>query len=432
MYNRRVLSFFLIIISILFHSCSNPKFVFDDSALNDIVDKYIQNDSHPFIHMRLESQNGEAIYDYTSVNQSFLSDQKIDGQTLMRIWSMSKIVTISLFMDLIEDKLVSLDEYVIKYIPEFSNLYVATDTSSVSLTLLDSMKQICPFELKMNKARMTIRHLINHEAGFYYATTENECINEKMAKVNLPGAINSDGLIKSFAKLPLIQEPGDTHFYGTNTTVLGLVAERVTGQSLNKLIISRMTSPLNISGLKYNLSPNETLLPRFSGKNDSLRFAETGDLDIFGLDVPSNAPNNKIFLGGEGMIASSDGYCDFLRMLMNYGKLNGIQFLNEETVKEITSPQTQLNNDWGFNGYNLWVTSDTLKKLGTGDSNLWQGGGYEGTEFWIDSKRDFVGVKMSQLQPTPKSGHKFYDEFRGEVYKQIFAFEEKHGTPIRF
>ena len=432
MYNRRILSFFLIIISILFHSCSNSKFVFDDSALNDIVDKYIQNDSHPFIHMRLESQNGEAIYDYTSVNQSFLSNRKIDGQTLMRIWSMSKIVTISLFMDLIEDKLVSLDEYVIKYIPEFSDLYVATDTSGVSLTLLDSMKQICPFELKLNKTRMTIRHLINHEAGFYYATTENECINEKMAKVNLPGAINSDGLIKRFAKLPLIQEPGDTHFYGTNTTVLGLVAERVTGQSLNKLIISRMTSPLNISGLKYNLSPNETLLPRFSGKNDSLRFAKTGDLDIFGPDVPSNATNNKIFLGGEGMIANSDGYCDFLRMLMNYGKLNGIQFLNEETVKEITSPQTQLNNDWGFNGYNLWVTSDTLKKLGTGDSNLWQGGGYEGTEFWIDSKRDFVGVKMSQLHPTPKSGHKFYDEFRGEVYKQIFAFEEKHGTPIRF
>ena len=432
MYNRRILSFFLIIISILFHSCSNSKFVFDDSALNDIVDKYIQNDSHPFIHMRLESQNGEAIYDYTSVNQSFLSNRKIDGQTLMRIWSMSKIVTISLFMDLIEDKLVSLDEYVIKYIPEFSDLYVATDTSGVSLTLLDSMKQICPFELKLNKTRMTIRHLIHHEAGFYYATTENECINEKMAKVNLPGAINSDGLIKRFAKLPLIQEPGDTHFYGTNTTVLGLVAERVTGQSLNKLIISRMTSPLNISGLKYNLSPNETLLPRFSGKNDSLRFAKTGDLDIFGPDVPSNANNNKIFLGGEGMIANSDGYCDFLRMLMNYGKLNGFQFLNEETVKEISSPQTQLNNDWGFNGYNLWVTSDTLKKLGTGDSNLWQGGGYEGTEFWIDSKRDFVGVKMSQLHPTPKSGHKFYDEFRGEVYKQIFTFEEKHGTPIRF
>ncbi len=416
----------------LFHSCSTPKFIFNDSKLNNIINKYIQNNSHPFIHMRLECKDGEVIYDYTSINQNFLPNQIIDGQTLMRIWSMSKIVTISLFLDLVEDELVAFDDNVIKYIPEFSDLSVASDTYGTSLTLLDSMKQTCPYDLKLNKSNMTIRHLINHEAGFYYATTENECLNKKMAEVNLPKAKDSNELINRFAKLPLIQEPGETHFYGTNTTILGLVAERVTGNSLNELIKSRMTRPLKISDLKYNLSNNETLLPRFSGENDTLHFAEPGDLDIFGPDFPSNAIDNQIFLGGEGMIASSDGYCDFLRMLMNYGTLNGIQFLNEKTVKELTSPQTQLNNDWGYNGYNLWVTSDTLKKLGTGDSNLWQGGGYEGTEFWIDSKREFVGVKMSQLHPIPKSGHKFYDEFRGEIYRQIFAFEDKHGRSVRF
>ena len=54
------------------------------------------------------------------------------------------------------------------------------------------------------------------------------------------------------------------------------------------------------------------------------------------------------------------------------------------------------------------------------------------SEFWIDSRRGFVGVKMSQLHPIPKSGHEFYNEFRGEVYRQIFAFEEKYGKAIRF
>ena len=153
---------------------------------------------------------------------------------------------------------------------------------------------------------------------------------------------------------------------------------------------------------------------------------------IFGPDFPSNSPDNNIFLGGEGMIASADGYCDFLRMLTNHGSLNQEQFLSPQTVKEITSPHTQLENDWGYNGYNIWVTSDTLRKLGVGDSGLWQGGGYEGTEFWIDSKRGFVAVKMSQLHPIPKSGHEFYNEFRGEVYRQIFAFEEQYGESIQF
>ena len=423
---------FFFVLVLFFGACENPQFFFNQSKLDIIIDKYVQNNSHPFIHVRFEDKLGNVIYEHNSINRKFLPKEKIDGQTLMRIWSMSKIVTISLFMDLVEDKIVSLDDPVNKYIPEFSNLYVATNNKGTSLTLVDSMKNDCPFELRPNKTKMNIRHLINHKAGFYYATTENKCINEEMAKVNLPKAVNSDDLINRFAKLPLIQKPGDSHFYGTNTTILGLVAERATGETLNGLIELRMTTPLQINGLKYNLDSEEDLLPRFSGKNDSLRFANEGDFDIFGPDLPSNNPDNKIFLGGEGMIASADGYCDFLRMLMNYGYLNHKQFLNPKTVKEITSPQTQLENNWGYNGYNLWVTSDTLRKLGVGDSGLWQGGGYEGTEFWIDSKRGFVGVKMSQLHPIPKHGHEFYNEFRGEVYRQIFAFEEQYGESIQF
>ena len=423
--------FFLILV-LFFSACENPQFSFNQSKLDIIINKYVQNNSHPFIHVRFEDKLGNVIYEHNSTNRKFLPKENIDGQTLIRIWSMSKIVTISLFIDLVEDKIVSLDDLVEEYIPEFSDLSVATDEEGTSLTLLDSMKNICPFELNKNNTKMTVRHLINHEAGFYYATTQNKCINQEMAKVNLPKAVNSDDLIDRFSKLPLIQKPGESHFYGTNTTILGLVAERATGKTLNELIKSRMTTPLKINGLKYNLNKGESLLPRFSGKNDSLRLANDGDFDIFGPDFPSNIPDNNIFLGGEGMIATADGYCDFLRMLTNHGSLNQEQFLSPQTVKEITSPHTQLENKWGYNGYNIWVTSDTLRKLEVGDSGLWQGGGYEGTEFWIDSKRGFVGVKMSQLHPIPNNGHEFYNEFRGEVYRQIFAFEEQYGESIQF
>ena len=46
----------------------------------------------------------------------------------------------------------------------------------------------------------------------------------------------------------------------------------------------------------------------------------------------------------------------------------------------------------GYNGYNLWITSRLHKEKGYGDEGLWTGGGYEGTHFWIDPKRDFVGL----------------------------------------
>tara|TARA_Y100001934_G_scaffold270554_1_gene355634 strand:- start:545 stop:1828 length:1284 start_codon:yes stop_codon:yes gene_type:complete len=415
----------LLIVYIYFLSgCDSYEIPIDDRPLDKILNQYVQDGIYPFLYVRLEDRNGKVIYEHSSVNQDILPGKSIDGQTLIRIWSMSKIVTISLVMDLIEDKILDLDEPVTKYIPEFSDLKVATDDSGVSLTLVDSMKKVCPYELEPVNTVMTLRHLINHEAGFYYATTKIECINSEMAKWNLPLAENSDDLINKFASLPLIQHPGESDYYGTNTTILGLVAERATGINLKELIKVRMTNPLGIIGLKYNLDDGEELLPRITGIDTVLRVARDGEFDIFGPSFPSYRSDNRVYLGGEGMIASADGYCDFLRIFVNGGKLNGKSFLNPESIDEITSPHTQLDSKWGHNGYNLWVTSDTLRKSGWGDEGLWQGGGYEGTSFWIDPKRGFVGVVMTQMREVQKNGWDHYNDFRGELYRQIFEYEE--------
>lgn len=423
--------FFVLTVFCLF-SCENKQLSINPKPLDNILDKYVQEGYYPFLYVRMEDRNGAVIYEHSSVNDGILPGRSIDDQTLIRIWSMSKIVTISLVMDLIEDGILDLGDSVVEYIPEFSTLEVATDGDGVSLTMVDTMSKACPFNLEPLKSTMTLRHLINHEAGFYYATTQNQCINSGMADNNLPRAKDSDELIDKFSNLPLIQQPGESHYYGTNTTILGLVAERATGRSLNSLIADRMTGPLGIKGLKYNLKNNEALLPRITGIDTVLRIARDGELDIFGPDVPRYTTDNKIYLGGEGMIATADGYSDFLRMLLNSGSLNGYQFLKPETIREITSPHTQLDSRWGYNGYNLWVTGDTLRESGWGDGGLWQGGGYEGTKFWIDPKRGFVAVVMTQLYWSQKGAHGFYNDFRGELYRQIFSYEENLPNNLQF
>ena len=395
----------------------------DRSALDSILDRYVQNGSYPFLYARLEELDGDVVYEHSAVNTDLLPNTEIESDTWIRIWSMSKIVTISIVMDLVEDGILELTDPVTRYIPEFENLKVAVDENGVSLALVDDLSLVCPFQLRPVDSIMTVSHLINHLSGFYYATTKNKCLNEILSAKNLPAALNGQELINRLTTLPLIQHPGQKSFYGTNTTVLGLVAERATGKSLDRLVRERLTQFLGIEGLKYCLSDNESLLPRFTGKDTVLRVARDGELDIFGPDVPSYDPSNELFLGGEGMIATADGYADFLRMLLNRGKLNGKRFLLEKTVEEITSPHTQLDNPWGYNGYNLWVTGDSLKIKGWGDTGLWQGGGYEGTQFWIDPKRKFVGVMMSQIHSVPNNGWDYYNEFRGELYRQIFYNE---------
>jgi len=428
---KNILLLFLLVFS--FNSCNKKEsLIYDSNSLDSLVSKYIDNGSQALLLVRLEDKHGNEIYQNSYKNNKLVPDHNINESTWFRIWSMSKIVTISITMDLVEDGLLNLNDPVSKYIPELSNLKVALSNNNQALTSYaqalgndkSELQDPCPLNLVESNSEMTVLQLINHEAGFYYSTTGIKCLDNALDSKNLAASKNSNELIKKLSELPLIDHPGNKDFYGLNTTVLGLVNERASGESLDNLVKNRITVPMKINGLQYNKNSDTKLLPVFSGVDSIIRLANDGELDIMGSYVPGYQTENELFMGGEGMIGTADGYADFLRMLLNHGELNGHRFLNESSVKEIYSPHTQLDNEYGYNGYNLWITSSLMKKQGFGDEGLWTGGGYEGTHFWIDPKRDFVGLIMTQMFETPKAGHGRDNEIRGEVYKQIFKNEQ--------
>ena len=421
----------LLFLLTIVNSCKTDKILISDlEKVDSLVKSFVDNGSQALLLVRMEDKTGKSIYQLSDKNVNLIPKKTINENTWFRIWSMSKIVTISLTMDLVEDGLLRLDEPVSKYIPEFKNLKVALTNDGSSLTgYAKAMGNIyktgnpCPLNIVERQSEMTVLQLINHQAGFYYGTTGIKCLDEALVMKDLADSKNSDEFVKKLSELPLIDHPGKKSFYGLNTTVLGIVNERASGESLSDLVKNRITGPLKIDGLKYNKNKKDELLPVFSGADSIIRLANNGELDIMGKYVPVYNEKNKLFLGGEGMIGTADGYTDFLRMLLNHGKLNGHRFLNESSVKEIYSPHTQLDNEYGYNGYNLWVTSKKSRELGHGDEGLWSGGGYEGTHFWIDPKRDFVGVILTQMYKTPKGGQNRDNIIKGEIYKQIFNNE---------
>jgi len=396
-----------------------PLTIKDPAALDAMINTYVADGSFPVLYARLEDKSGGVIYEHGAINETLNPGASIDGQTWFRIWSMSKIITIAATLDLVEEGIVSLDDPVTQYIPEFEGLEVAVSANGEELATVEDKEAACPLQTEPLTEVMTVRHLINHQAGFYYATTGIPCLDEPLASSNVVQAENSQAFVEALAQLPLVQQPGSSYFYGTNTTVLGIVAERATGKSLKQLVEERVTGPLQIDDLQYGLPPGVELLPRISGRDGTLREAQPGELDIFGPDVPGYDPDHELYLGGEGMLATTDGYADFLRMLLNRGELNGHRFLEEATIEEITAPHTQLDNDYGYNGYNLWVNSGRLGDGSQGVGGLWIGGGYEGTHFWIDPEREFVGLIMSQIFAAPESGWGRDDKLREAIYAQL-------------
>ncbi len=114
-----------LILLLFFFSCrvEDKPIVFDKLEVNKVIDKYVENESLAVLHVYLEKLDGTPLYSNSRQDFSYIGDF-VDENTWFRIWSMSKIVTISLAMDLVEDGVISLNDDVADYIPEFKNLKI--------------------------------------------------------------------------------------------------------------------------------------------------------------------------------------------------------------------------------------------------------------------------------------------------------------------
>ena len=385
-----------------------PKASKDRAPVDAAIDRAVANGAFPFLYVRVEDLDGGVVFEHSAINPEFAS-QPPTGDSWMRIWSMSKSVTIAAILDLEEDGLLSRSDAVTDYIPEFSDLMVlSADADSAS----------CEVGLSKPARQITIEDLLNHNDGFYYPFTGYACLDETFNEARLPEAISSDDLINRISKLPLHPSGVGDHQYGIGTTILGLVAERATGQAFDDIVESRITAPLGISDtLKFTLPDGASTYPRVTGADGTLKFAKEGQLDIFGGPVPEYGADTAIYLGGEGMVATTRAYARFLRMMASGGELDGVRLLEEATVRDWYAPKTQLDSPYGRNGFNIWVTSGTFDGLSNQKPGLLVGGGYEGTAFWIDIEAGYVGLIMSQVHSPVIGDVDQVSRIRGLVYE---------------
>ena len=381
-----------------------------------LKDEVIGKKTYPFLLAYSETASGEVLVSESVASDAFFAPTqtpKVDDW--MRIWSMTKLVTTVLTLDLVEDGVISLEDEVISYLPELAELRVAVPRSGGTMTEASASGYVlgsdanntatdaCDFELLPLSRPMTIRDLMLHTAGFYYATTGIPCLDEALARLNLPLAKSTDDWLARISTLPLIQQPSDNYYYGLNTSVLGFLLERASGKSLQTLLEQRITNPYSIEGLSFMLPKNVELPPRTSGRDGTLRLARDRELDIFGGEQPPYGPDTTLFLGGEGLVATAPGFAKFLRVVF-FPTLNNLRpLLDPDSLTAMTSAQIN-KNEWGAMGYTLWISSGLRADGSFSRAGLWTGGGYEGTRYWIDPEQQQVGVIMTQVFMPPTEG----------------------------
>src|SRR5258708_6426131 len=258
----------------------------------------------------------ERVLQLSAVGQSDLgSDRKMKVDDLFWIASMTKPMTAVALAILKDERRLSFDDPIEKYLPEFGHEWVIKDKDSDTLALVQAARPI------------TLRDGLTHTSGLgEYPVTDPHWTLAEMTKIA--------------AREPLRFQPGSRWEYSTaGIDALGRVIEVVSGMSFAEFMQKRIFDPLGMKNTTFWLTPAQE--KRFA--HNYRRNAETGSLEeaaiayMYGGAITDHA---RPPLGGAGLFSTAEDVARFYQMMLDDGVLNGHRILKPETVAEMHRKQT--------------------------------------------------------------------------------------------
>ena len=335
--------------------------------------------------------------------------------TVVWIASMTKAITATAAMQLVERGKLSLERPASEVVPEIG-----------AAKVLEGFDAAGKPRLRAPKRPITLRDLLTHTAGFSYEIW-NTSIAQFQQVTGTPGITTCTNAALG---TPLVFDPGDKWEYGINIDWVGKMVEARSGQKLDRYFQDNIFGPLGMTDTSFKLSASQRA-----------RLASVHQRGADGALAPIEfgLPENPEFLmGGGGLYGTAGDYLTFCRMILQDGALHGAQVLRRDTVAlmaqnhigalEIGVFKTAippLSNDvelfpgmskkWGLS---FLINTETAPTGRSANSLAWAG--LANTYFWIDRAKRVCGVFLSQLFP-------FYDgiaidlfgKFETAVYRGI-------------
>jgi CubicO group peptidase (beta-lactamase class C family) len=361
----------------------------------------------------LAADRNGPIYSGAFGARSLGQSQAMTADSVFWIASMTKAVTTTAAMQMVEEGKLKLDQPASEILPELASPQV-----------LEGFDAAGAPQLRPAKRPITLRQLLTHTAGYTYDIwNANTGRYEKYA--NLPGLITcKDDALKT----PLAFDPGDRWEYGINIDFAGKMVEKVTGERLESYFHERIFGPLGMTDTSFKLSPSqrERLVAMHARGAD-------GSLKPIDFEMPQEP---EFFMGGGGLYSTGPDYLKFVRMFLNRGSLDGKTILRPETVAIMAQNQIGDTNvvmlktvmpgssadaeffpgmtkKWGLG---FMINTEIAPTGRSAGSLAWAGLG--NTYFWIDQSKDVAGVILMQLLPfADPQALQTFAEFETRIYK---------------
>ncbi len=334
------------------------------------------------------------------------------ADTVFWIASMTKAITSTAAMQLVDEGKLALDRPIADLLPEIAAPQV-----------LEGFDPAGEPKLRPARRPITLAHLITHTSGFVYDIWSAE-IGRYMEQKGVP-AIGS--CQNAALALPLVFEPGEKWDYGINIDWVGKAVERASGQRLGAYFAEHLFGPIGMKDTGFRLTAERRA--RLAGMHAR---GDNGTLAPIEFEIPQEP---EFEMGGGGLYSTAADYLAFQRVFLNQGRAEGGQVLRPETValmaqnaigalnvRVLKTAVPGSSNDAEFFpgmvkkwGLGFMISTAAAPGARGAGSLAWAGLG--NTYFWIDPAAGVAGVILMQLLPfADKKALALFDLFERAVY----------------
>ena len=313
--------------------------------------------------------------------------------TIFRIASMTKPVTVAAAMALGEEGKLALSDPVSRWLPELADMRVLVDPTGPLDNTVPARRPI------------TVEDLMTHRSGLAYSFSVIGPISRAYAQVSLRQ--DADDWLTEVSRLPLMHQPGERLTYSHSTEILGIVLARIEGKPLQTVLAERIFEPLGMTDTGFFMAPEKRQRAATMYRLDA-----QGGLqhDVMG-PVPVREP--RFCQGGASLVSTAGDYLQFARMLLAGGEVDGVRVLTEDSIRLMRTDRLTEEQKrhpflgapfWvgrGF-GLNLSVVTDPSRSAGLfGPGGLGAFGwpGAYGTWWQADPANDLILIYLIQNYP---------------------------------
>jgi CubicO group peptidase (beta-lactamase class C family) len=305
----------------------------------------------------------------------------MQADTVFWIASMTKPITATAVLMLQDEGKLDVHDPVAKYLPEFANLKTPSG----------------------QPANLTLIQILTHTSG--------------LGEAGGPAAREAKtlaDLVPLWLAAPMQFEPGSRWSYcQSGINAAGRVVEVVSGMSFDAFLKKRLFQPLGMTSTTFYPGASE----RARQVTAYAKNATTGSLEAV-PPRPEFGPRDRPPQGNGGLYSTAEDYGRFCQMLLGGGRFQGVRYLSDASMKQLSTPQTPetlptgffQNDTYGRRGLNYgWALGTCVLKAPHDGApamlspGTFGHGGAWGTQAWVDPVKGVAYVLMVQRSNFPNS-----------------------------